>query len=543
MAETTIIRAHPGFQKGFVRTNVDVCFGGGVLAAGKTFGAALATAEPSLDPNWRGLVVKNNIDDLKRGGGVIDTFSKELYGSGAVLRMSDMPRLTFPNGAWIDFAHLADQSIDAIQRRFKSSQYDWIYFDELTGFTWDAFKTLLTRNRGKSKYAGRCLATTNPERESWIRDFIDWYIDEEGFVMPERSGVVRYFYMMGATVKDVVWGSSKEEVYLQCKTDIDRKLDKVYGYMQGRDKWPAMIKSFTFLLGKMSENKEMLEANPDYIGTIAMSGGAESEKLLSGNWNVSTKDDEECVITSDEARHVFLNDPQRNGDKWITADLADFGTNNFLQLAWDGLHIFDIDIAPFTKPVDNANRMKWFANKHNIGYSHLIFDGIRGRYINDYIPEAIPYESYLAPMGVNALQYMKLKDCCYGKLIYLIKNGLISCSEEVAKRIYINAAEKTKSGTLVQDEFCEEARVIRYVDVQSGKKRLMTKKEMNKLLGRGRSMDLMDPCAMRMFPLLSIPDGYELENTRAEYERYQEDVDDGSRVDIYDDTQFGVSYG
>ena len=56
-------------------------------------------------------------------------------------------------------------------------------------------------------------------------------------------------------------------------------------------------------------------------------------------------------------------------------------------------------------------------------------------------------------------------------------------------------------------------------------------------------MDLMDPCAMRMFPLLSIPDGYELENTRAEHERYQEDVDDGSRVDIYDDTQFGVSYG
>ena len=543
MSEIITIRAHPGFQKEFVRTNVDVCFGGGVLAAGKTFGAALSTVEPSLDENWRGLVVKNNIDDLKRGGGVIDTFSKELYSSSAILRMSEMPRLTFPNGAWIDFAHVADQSIGAIQRRFKSSQYDWIYFDELTGFSWDAFKTLLTRNRGKSKYAGKCLATTNPERESWIREFIDWYIDEEGFIMPERAGVVRYFYTMGSTVKDVVWGSTKEEVYLQCKSDIDRKLDKVYGYLQGRDKWPSMIKSFTFYLGKMSENKEMLEANQNYVGTIAMSGGAEAEKLLSGNWNASSKDEEETLISYDEANSVFLNDPQRNGDKWITVDLADSGTNNFLQLVWDGLHIIDIDIAPHTTPVENANRSKILANKHNIGYSHIIFDAIRGRYYNDYIPEAIPYESYKTPFGVNALQYMKLKDCCYGKLVWLIKNNCISCSEEVAKKMYVNVASKTTSDITVQNEFVEEARVIKWVDVQSGKKRLMTKKEMNKALGRGRSMDLMDPCSMRMYPLLNIPDGYELENTRAEYDRYQEDVDRGNRVDIYDDTNFGVSYG
>lgn len=513
------------------------------LPTHNTFGAALSTAEPSLDADWRGLVVKNNIDDLKRGGGVIDTFSKELYGSGTSLRMSDMPRLTFPCGSWIDFAHLADQSIDAIQRRFKSSQYDWIYFDELTGFTWDAFKTLLTRNRGKSKYAGKCRATTNPERESWIRDFIDWYIDDEGFIIPERSGVVRYFYVMGSTVKDVVWGDSKEEVYALCRSDIDKKLDKVYGFMQGRDKWPSMIKSFTFLLGKMSENKEMLENNEGYVGTIAMSGGAEAEKLLEGNWNVSSKDEEGALITYEEANSVFLNDPQKNGDRWITVDLADSGTNNFLQLAWDGLDIVDIDIAPYTTPAENASRSRHFAERNDVGYSHIIYDAIRGRYFNDYIPEAIPYESYRAPFGVNALQYMRLKDCCYGKLVWLIKHGYISCSSDVAKRKYINVAIKTKSDILVQDEFIEEARVIRWVDVQSGKKRLMTKKEMNQKLGRGRSMDLMDPCSMRMYPLLNIPDGYELENSRREYEQYKNDVDTGTRVDIFDDSQFGIHYG
>ena len=439
MAEKTqIYRPHDGCQRAMVQANVDVCFAGGVLAAGKTFGAALSTAEPSLDARWRGLVVKNNIDDLKRGGGVIDTFSKELYGSEAAMRNSDMPRLTFPNGAWIDFCHLADQSYRTIMRRFKSSQYDWIYFDELTEFSWDAFRALLTRNRGKSSYAGKCLATMNPERESWIRELIDWYIGEDGFIDPDRDGVVRYFYVMGSDVKSVVWGDTKEEVYMQCKAAIDRKLDKVFGYGQGRDKWPNMIKSFTFYLGKMSENKEMLENNEGYIGTVAMSGGAESEKLLEGNWNVSSRDEEECVLKHDEAMRMFMSEPQRNGDKWITVDLADSGTNNFIQWFWDGLHIADVDIAPFTTPRGNAMRAKAFAARHGVGESHIIFDAIRGMYFKDYIEGAVPFESYRAATGLEALQYTNLKECCFAKAIWLIKNMGVSIDDDVARTMIID---------------------------------------------------------------------------------------------------------
>lgn len=496
-----------------------------------TFGAALSIAEPCLDPRWRGLVVKNNIDDLKRGGGVIDTFHQELFGGYGQMRMSEMPRLTFSQGSWIDFCHLADQSYDAIMRRFKSSQYDWIYLDELTEFGWDAFRALLTRNRGKSDYAGKCLATTNPERESWIRDFIDWYVDEEGYIIPERDGIVRFFFVQGKTVKEVVWGNTKEEVYNQCKAEIDDLVRQ-----QKMDDWRPFVKSFTFYEGRMSDNKEMLENNPGYVGTIAMMGETERKKLLGGNWNVSSKDDEGTLVSFDEASSVFTNDDQCNGDKWITVDLADSGTNNFVQIAWDGLHVIDIDIAPYTTPEENATRTKRFAAKHDIGHSHIIFDAIRGMYFKDYIPEAVPFESYRAPIGINALQYTKLKDCCYGKLIYLIKNNLISISSDVARRTYINAASRTKSDLTVENEFVEEIRVVRWVDAPNGKKRLMTKKEMNKSLGRGRSMDLADPMAMRMYPILDIPDGYELESSRKRYAGYQDEIGSGDRVNIYDET-------
>lgn len=532
-----IVSPHPGFQRSFVRTSVDVCFGGSSLGSGKTYGEVLSIAEESLDPNWRGLFLRNNLDDIRAGGSILDTF-REVYGNSIQIRTADMPRVMFPSGAYCDVTHAADQSIEALLRRFKGRQYDTIIYDELTGFTWDAFKTILTRNRGKSKYSGKCRASTNPERESWIRTFIDWYVGDDGYIMEERDGVVRYFYMMGPNVTDTVWGDSKEEVYMLCKADIDKKLDRVYGFMKGRDKWPSLIKSFCFYLGRMSENKEMLENNEGYLGSIAMSGGAEAEKMLLGNWNVSSRDEEGTVISFDEANSVFTNDPQVNGDKWITVDLADSGTNNFVQVVWDGLHVIDIDIAPYTTPAENANRMKSMANKHNIGYRHIIYDAIRGRYINDYIHEAVPFESYRAPIGVNALQYVKLKDCCYGKLVWLIKNNGISVSDDVASRRYINVAEKTKSDITVQNEFIEEARVIRWADAPNGKKRLLTKKEMNRMLGRGRSMDLIDPFCMRMYPLLNSPDGYELENSRVEYEQYKDDEENGGRVDIYDETNW-----
>lgn len=541
MADTQIIMPHAGFQSSFVSTNVDVCFGGSSLGSGKTYGEILSVAEESLDPDWRGLFLRNNLDDIKAGGAILDTF-REVYGNTIQIRTADMPRVVFPSGAYCDVTHAADQSIEALLRRFKGRQYDTIIFDELTGFSWDAFKTILTRNRGKSRYSGRCRASTNPERESWIRDFIDWYVGEDGFIMDERDGIVRYFYMMGSDVKSVVWGSSKEEVYRICKADIDKKLDRVYGFMKGRDKWPSMIKSFCFYLGRMSENKEMLEKNEGYLGSIAMSGGAEAAKMLEGNWNVSSKDEEGVVVSFDEAQSVFTNDDQRNGDRWITVDLADSGTNNFVQVAWDGLHVIDIDIAPFTTPIGNTERAKMFAAKHDTGYSHIIFDAIRGMYFKDMIPQAMPYESYRAPLGQNSLQYTKLKDCCYGKLVYLIKNNLLSISDDVARKRYVNVASKTTSDLTVQNEFVEEARVIRWVDAPNGKKRLMTKKELNKKLGKGRSMDILDAISMRMMPLLGIQDGYELESGRNDVARYRDGESNGEAVDIYDETNFGISY-
>ena len=498
-----------------------------------TAASVMCIAEPSNDSRFRAVYLRNNLGDLKSGGGILDEF-KKIYAKGCTVVESGDPHIDFPSGARVDVTHIADQSKDKVLQRFKGRQYDFIYFDEGTGFTWECFTAVYSRNRGMASWTGKVRMTTNPKRNHWLRKFLDWYIGADGFIIPDREGVVRYFYINGETIDDVVWGDSKEEVYLKCKIQIDRVLAKFNG-KTGTAKPEDMIKSFTFYEGKMSGNKAILGNNAGYVGSVAVMGGREAQANLEGNWNVDTDEDFDAPIPSEVANSVFLADPQRNNDRWVTCDLADTGTDNFLALAWDGFHIIDALILGQTTPRENAERLEMFAAHHNVSNSHIIYDAVRGTYINDYIPEAQPFVSYRAPMGMYGRMAYNLKAECYLRLIEMMKREGLSMDDKVATRIYEH--QNLKSAITIQNEFLEECAVVRFKDMPSGKKSLISKKEMNAKLGKSRSMDLLDPCAMRMLPVLEYAYGEELIKTA-----YEDDSDQDpyyyrkDRVNIYDDS-------
>lgn len=502
---------------------------------GKSFAAVLSVAEAVSDGRFRGLFLRNNLGDARASGGLLDTF-KEVYGDYCEIVESGEPRVTFPSGAKIDVTHVADQSREKVLQRFKGRQYDYIYFDEGTGFTWECFTSIYSRNRGTASWTGKVRITTNPERNHWLRVFLDWYIGADGFILPEREGVVRYFYINGETVDDVVFGATKEEVYLKCKIQIDRTLAKVNG-QKGTATYEDIIKSFTFYLGRMSENKASIGNNKGYIGSVALTGGRNAEQLLEGNWNVSPNEAIDAPITSYMANGAFMADPQRNNDRWVTCDLADTGTDNFLAIAWDGFHILDILICGQTTPRENATRLSLFATKYDVSDSHIIYDAIRGVYINDYIPDAVQFISYRAPMGMYARGAFNLKTECYLRLVEFLKRGGLSFEDSVARRTYEH--RKMKTEITIQNEFLEECSVVRFKDMPSGKKALISKKEMNAKLGKSRSMDLLDPIAMRMYPVLEYAYGDELVMTTAALEE-ETLLQRMNRQNIYDDTFWGA---
>ena len=93
----------------------------------------------------------------------------------------------WPRAGKIKFSHL----------QFETTVYDWqgaqitlICFDELTHFTAHQFFYMVSRNRSTCGVRPYIRATCNPDADSWVADFLAWWIDPEtGLPIPERAGV------------------------------------------------------------------------------------------------------------------------------------------------------------------------------------------------------------------------------------------------------------------------------------------------------------------------------------------------------------------
>ena len=500
-----------------------------------SFALVLAMAEPLMtDPDFRGLISRKALQSLKAGGGFVEKF-RQIFGDYCSVKESDNPRISFPNGSFCDLTYIDDSDMGRLRERAKGWEYDVIGVDEMTEMSFECFSYIMTRNRGNSKtFTGKMFATLNPKRSHWSRKFLDWYIGYDGYIIPERNGMIRYFYIRGNTVDDVVWGNTKEEVYLNCRIDIDRKLAAVGGNYS----YENMIKSFVFYQGKLSENSAMLENNPDYIGSVAASGGRMSMALLEGNFNSDPDDEDNKVISNNAARSVFEEDAKRNGVRWVTVDLADYGTDNLVALAWDGLHVIDKMVLMHTTPRENAENIKIFAQNNNVGESHIIYDGVNGRYINDYIPDAVCYMSSRGAFGMYGNQSGTIKDMCYLRLCNIINSNNMSMSQSIGESTYVHS--KLKKHVTIQEEFINECAAVEFRTLPNGKKKLLPKRTMNRNLSGKRSMDLLDPIAMRMLPLANYPYGEELEMEAREFVAYDDtteyvNTDNSETVNIYDE--------
>lgn len=149
----------------------------------------------------------------------------------------------------------------------------FIGFDELTHFTADMFFYMLSRNRSTCGVRPYIRATTNPDADSWVAEFIAWWINQEtGYPILERSGVIRYF----TRVNDViVWGATEAEA-------------KKAAAAQTRDMAPEdmLVKSFTFIPAKLSDNPALTSQGNDYLASLMALPFVEREQLLGGNWKI-----------------------------------------------------------------------------------------------------------------------------------------------------------------------------------------------------------------------------------------------------------------
>jgi len=489
-----IIRPQVGYQMSALSSPADIVIGGAAAGVGKTYTLLL---EPLRHKDVKGfgtVIFRRTSPQIKAEGALWDT-SMSIYSNvpGSIPRESSFEWGFTADGkltSKVKFSHL----------EYEKNIYDWqgaqipfIGFDELTHFTKKMFFYLLTRNRSVCGVKPYVRATCNPDPDSWVAEFISWWIDQDsGYPIPERNGVVRYLVVDG---DNYIWGDSKAEVIekasyifdeVRKKTDID---------------FNEFIKSVTFISGDIYQNKELLSVNPAYLGNLMAQDKETQAALLKGNWKVVLSDNDiyDYHAFAGMFNNLYTIDVR---DRYITADIALKGSDKFVVGYWEGRELMDIIIMDKSNGKEVIEAIVEMAKKYKVENRNICYDndGVGG-FIDGFIVGAVPFINGGAAMidpndkikvqGKNIPgNYYNLKTQCYYLSGDNVGKGLYKVSEHVANKMYDDKM------TIRQRFLFERKSVKRAKADMDGKLKIVGKDEMKTKLN-GESPDLMDMFMMR----------------------------------------------
>lgn len=256
-----LVGPQAGPQDNFMSTKADIAIYGGAAGGGKTYALLLEPLRHIQVLGFGGTIFRRIGVQIVAQGGLWDESNAifPLFGS---IPLESKKTWVFKNGNKIKFSHLEHEKT---KYNWQGAQIPYIGFDELTHFTESQFFYLIGRNRSTCGVPGYIRATCNPDADSWVATFIEWWIDQEtGLAIPERAGKLRYFIRQG---DKLIWGDSREALILE------------YGAQE-------QPKSVTFIPASVHDNKILLEKDPSYLGNLMALSRVDRERLLGGNWKI-----------------------------------------------------------------------------------------------------------------------------------------------------------------------------------------------------------------------------------------------------------------
>lgn len=212
--------------------------------------------------------------------------------------------------------------------------------------------------------------------------------------------------------------------------------------------------------------------------------GSEKQRLLFGNWEYDG--DPAALIEYDNIIGLWRNDHiQRQGQKYITADIAGQGSDRFVIAVWHGWVIIELQIIAKSDGAEIVSAIQAQRQKHGIRPQNVVFDadGIGGG-VTGHIPGSVSFLN-----GSRALlyqgqeeNYQNLKTQCYFHLARQVNSGEMYLACDMPEQI--------------KDEMIEELEQVKRGEVTDGKLRIIGKETVKEQIGR--SPDLSDVLMMRM---------------------------------------------
>ena len=485
------IIAQRGCQEKFLASSSDITIFGGSRGGSKSFSLLMESLKDIYNPYYNSILLRNEKDDLLD---LINT-SYILYGQMGQYNksISDMTWY-FKNGGKLKFSYLAD-SYDDFKKRFQGKQYSFIGIDEITHCSYEKFKYLITCNRNAYGIRNRFYGTCNPDPDSWVRKFIDWWIGEDGLPIDERDGIMRYCFMEGDSPDSIYWGNTPEEVYNQCKHIIDPLWKDAYEEL-GFNKVTMYVKSVTFIQGRLEENIKLIASDPNYAANLSQQNEEQRARDLEGNWNFKATGDD-LIKMSDMDRFYSAPAQIEKGIRYVSADIAFEGGDFYVMWLWIDLHIKDVFVmrenSASTETLFKAKLDEWGVREENVIYDYW---GV-GQAISGHVKRAIKFTGTQKPERQFEKSYKNVKSQCAEMLAHYIQDGKISIEPRLLDLKFSGKKGKYQKVPL-KDILMKERKCIRHKDNSNiGGFELINKDGMIKAVGY--SPDFFESLIYRMY--------------------------------------------
>ena len=459
--------------------------------------------------HYNSVLFRKNKDDFEN----IENESKRWFTNmGKYNKSKDDMTWNFKTGAKMSFDHF-DMTLKEFEDKYRGQQIPYIGIDELPQIPFDFLKILMGSNRNTIGIRSRIIGTCNPDPLSWLRKFLEWWIadvdtiypdgkkhpEKHGLPIPWRNGVVRYFFITGNSVENIIWGDTPADVYAQAKDEIDALWDpklEMFGY----NKIDFAVKSAVFIKASIMENKSLLINDPNYVSSILNKSPEERAKEWDGNWDAIAIGDD--IIQPYHLEKCF-NNAAMLGDniRRASCDVAGDGGDNCVTWFKIGNHIQDLYVCrvdPYnTVPLIKAKLREWGVLEQNFVYD---LQGI-GQIFKGAFPNAVPFNNQEAVAKEDKNLYDCIKSQCAYKFAQHTQQGEWSIDPTLLKRQFKNG----KSVNDLQFILQKERKAVRQDMSKQDKGWVLIPKDMMKKRSLvGHSPDFIE--SLIMFEIFDVKD-------------------------------------
>jgi hypothetical protein len=250
-----------------------------------------------------------------------------------------------------------------------------------------------------------------------------------------------------------------------------------------------------FVQETLDKNKAFVPALPldnphlpeSYIQMLKELPPQQRKRLLDGDWNYET--DLDALFEFDSITEaVYKNTPKDTDKRYITLDVARFGSDRSVAVIWSGLVALEVFIYTKLSTVELSDEIREKMRSYGIHPGNVILDsdGVGGG-VADQI-RGTNFVNNSSPLHKE--NFSNLKSQCYVKLSEMFKEGKIS----------LNIMDPS-----IVDDLTQELLAVKLKDVDKDNKvAVISKDEMKKILGK--SNDISDALCMRMY--------YEIKNMK-----------------------------